>query len=211
MTGSYPIRRGAMWAFVALVLVVLFGFGALAVASSGAVAQEQPGDPTEQNDSTPTPAEELTPEEEIEDQLGDLVIHSYDYDGDTERMTIEMSWQGRAPTTVTLTEMIELDSGGSTQISFQRQRLRPDERTEVKIGARQRTGGTAAVLLTTPESVNRGEGLVLQDGDPDEYPSIRFANVVLGMSLTAVASAGVVFVVVVRKKHAEEYGKERIA
>ena len=211
MTGRYPIRRGAMWAFVALVFVVLFGFGALAVASSGAVAQEQPDDPTEQNDSTPTPAEELTLEEEIEDQLGDLVIHSYDYDRDSERMTIEMSWQGRAPTSVTLTEMIELDSGGSTQISFQRQRLRPDERTEITIGARQRTGGTAAVLLTTPESVDRGEGLVLQDGDPDEYPSIRFANVVLGMSLTAVASAGVVFVVVVRKKHAEEYGKERIA
>jgi hypothetical protein len=207
MTGSYPIRRGAMWAFVALVFVLLFGFGALAVASTGAIAQEQP-DP-EQNETTPE--EELTPEEEIEDQLGDLVIHSYDYDGDTERMTIEMSWQGHAPTSVTLTEMIELDSGGSTQISFQRQRLRPDERTEVTIGVRQRTGGTAAVLLTTPESVDRGEGLVLQDGDPDEYPSIRFANVVLGMSLTAVASAGVVFVVVVRKKHAEEYGKERIA
>ena len=151
MTGRYPIRRGAMWAFVALVFVVLFGFGALAVASSGAVAQEQPDDPTEQNDSTPTPAEELTPEEEIEDQLGDLMVHSYKYDGDTERMTIEMSWQGDTPTTVTLTEMIELDSGGSTQISFQRQRIRPNERTEVKIGARQRTGGTAAVLLTTPE------------------------------------------------------------
>jgi hypothetical protein len=200
-----------MWTFVALVFMVLFGFGALAVASSGAVAQEQPDDPTEQNDSTPTPAEELTPEEEIEDQLGNLVIHSYDYDGDTERMTIEMSWQGRAPTTATLTEMIELDSGGSTQISFQRQRLRPDERTEVKIGARQRTGGTAAVLLTTPESVDRGEGLVLQDGDPDEYPSIRFANVILGISLSAVGSAGLVFVFVVRKKHAEEYGKERVA
>jgi hypothetical protein len=200
-----------MWAFVALVLVLLFGFGALAVASTGAVAQEQPDDPTEQNDSTPTLAEELTPEEEIEDQLGDLVVHSYNYDGDIERMTIEMSWQGRAPTTVTLTEMIELDSGGSTQISFQRQRLRPDERTEVKIGARQRTGGTAAVLLTTPESVDRGEGLVLQDGDPDSYPAIGFTNVILGLSATSVLSAGFVFVIVVRKKHAEEYGKERVA
>jgi len=209
MTGSYPIRRGAMWAFVALVLVLLFGFGALAVASTGAVAQEQPDDPTEQNETSP--GEELTPEEEIEDQLGDLVIHSYDHDGDTERMTIEMSWQGRAPTTVTLTEMIELDSGGSTQISFQRQRLRPDERTEVTIGARQRTGGTAAVLLTTPESVSNGEGLVLQDGDPDSYPAIGFTNVILGLSATSVLSAGFVFVIVVRKKHAEEYGKERVA
>jgi len=204
MTASYPLRRGAMWAFVTLVFVLLFGFGALAVASTGAVAQEQPENET-------TPQEELTPEEEIEDQLGNLVVHSYDYDGDTERMTIEMSWQGDVPTTVTLTEMIELDSGGTTQISFQRQRLRPDERTEVTIGARQRTGGTAAVLLTTPESVENGEALVLQDGDPDEYPSIRFANVILGLSVTAVGTAGVVFVVVVRKKHAEEYGKERVA
>ena len=209
MTERYPIRRGAMWAFVALVLVLVFGFGALAVASSGAVAQEQPDDPTEQNETTPE--EELIPEEEIEDQLGDLVIHSYDYDGDTERMTIEMSWQGRAPTTVTLTEMIELDSGGSTQISFQRQRLRPDERTEVAIGARQRTGGTAAIMVTTPESIDAGNALILQDGDPDEYPAINFQNVILAIGLTSVGSAGLAFVFVLRKKHTEERGVDRLA
>ncbi|PSP92307.1 hypothetical protein BRC87_00475 [Halobacteriales archaeon QS_4_66_20] len=209
MTGSYPIRRGAMWAFVAFVFVLLFGFGALAVASSGAVAQEQPDDPTEQNETTPE--EELTPEEEIEDQLGDLVIHSYDYDDSTETMTIEASWQGRAPTRATFVEMIELDSGGSTEISFQRVRLRPDERTEITVSATTRTGGTAAVMVTTPESISNGNALILQDGDPDEYPAINFSNVLLAIGLTSIGSVGVAFIGVLRLKHKRKTGVDRIA
>ena len=168
-------------------------------------------DETAQNESTPTPAEELAPEEEIADQLGDLVIHSYDYDDSTETMTIEASWQGRAPTRATFVEMIELDSGGSTEISFQRVRLRPDERTEISVSATTRTGGTAAIMVTTPESIDAGNALILQDGDPDEFPAINFQNVILAIGLTSVGSAGLAFVFVLRKKHNEERGVDRLA
>jgi len=199
-------QRAAAWALAAAIVLTTCGMIALASPAAATIQDE-----TAQNESTPTPAEELAAEEEIADQLGDLVIHSYDYDDDAETMTIEASWQGRAPTRATFVEMIELDSGGSTEISFQRVRLRPDERTEISVSATTRTGGTAAVMVTTPESISNGNALILQDGDPDEYPAINFSNVLLAIGLTSIGSVGVAFIGVLRLKHKREKGIDRIA
>ena len=199
-------QRAAAWALAAAIVLTTCGMIALASPAAATIQDE-----TAQNESTPTPAEELAPEEEIADQLGDLVIHSYDYDDSTETMTIEASWQGRTPTRATFVEMIELDSGGSTEISFQRVRLRPDERTEISVSATTRTGGTAAVMVTTPESISNGNALILQDGDPDEYPAINFSNVLLAIGLTSISSVGVTFIGVLRLKHKREKGVDRIA
>jgi len=139
------------------------------------------------------------------------VIHSYEYDKEQEVMTIEASWQGRAPTRVTFVEMIELDSGGSQSLTFERIRLSPEDRTKIRVQAGQRAGGTAAVMVTTPESIDSGDALVLQDGDPDEYPAIRFSNVMLAIGLTSVGSVGLAFVFVLKRKHEEDRGRERIA
>jgi hypothetical protein len=196
----YTHARLIAWGFVAVVLCAFLVFALVA----GASAQEQ----------TPT-GNETVPEEEIAEQLGDLVIHSYNFQrGDGEEpgeWTFEVSWTGRAPEQVTFTEMIELDEAGSTQISFQRQRLRPDERTEITVPAEIRSGGTAAMMITTPESVDAGNALVVQDGDPESRPAIRFQNVVLAMGLSSGLTAAGAFMFVLRRKHSEEYGKERIA
>jgi len=119
------------------------------------------------------------------DQLGPLVINQYSY-GDGE-MRIAATWTGEAPTTVTLTEMIELDSGGSTSISFQRVRLLPDDSTEITVSARQRSGGTAAVLVSTPESVRNESALVLQAGSPSDRGPVPFN---IAVALIVLASAG---------------------
>ncbi|WP_143414131.1 hypothetical protein [Halovenus aranensis] len=155
-----------------------------------------------------------SPDAEIAEQLGDLVIHSYEYvDGDEGpgRFTINMTWEGRAPEQVTLTEMLELDSGGSTQISFQQQRLTPGERTEVTMNAEVRSGGTAAILVSTASSVEEGEAVVLQDGDPTERPSIKFRSVIMAIGLSSVLTGAGAFIVVLRRKHTENRTKERIA
>jgi len=183
------------------VLVLVLAFAGAAMFAATATAQETPQNATA----------EQTIDEQVEDQLGDLVVHSYEYDSNTETMTIEATWTGRAPTRATLTEMIELDSGGSTRISFKRVRLSPEERTEITVTARERTGGTAAVLLTTPQSIQNSNALVLQAGDPSEYPAIRFQNVLLAILITSVGSAGMAFVFVLRKKHQSNSGRERIA
>ena len=199
-------QRAAAWVLAAAIVLTTCGMIALASPAAATIQDE-----TAQNETTPTPAEELAAEEQIADQLGDLVIHSYDYDDSTETMTIEASWQGRAPTRATFVEMIELDSGGSTEISFQRVRLRPDERTEISVSATTRTGGTAAIMVTTPESISNGNALILQDGDPDEYPAINFSNVLLAIGLTSIGSVGVAFIGVLRLKHKREKGVDRIA
>ena len=169
---------------------------ALALAAAPAAAQENA-------------TEADTPDQQITDQLGDLVIHSYNYESGT--FTITATWTGTTPETLTINEMIELDSGGSADISFQQQRLLPGERTEITMAAEERSGGTAAVMLTTPSSIDNGEALVLQDGSPTEWPAIELPSAILASGLSAAGAAVLVFVGVVRRKHAEERGIDRIA
>lgn len=149
------------------------------------------------------------PDAEVTDQLGDLVVHEYSYDDG--EMVIDATWRGGLPETVTLTEMIELDSGGSTEISFKTTRLLPDERTEITIAAEERSGGTAAILVTTPQSTQNNEALVLQAGEPTETTLIPQSNAILGAGLSAAGAAGLTFVFVLRRKHDEERGVDRIA
>lgn len=185
----------------ACVLVLVLG------ASSPASAQSV--DDPRANDSTGNETNDETTE--LANQLGALKIHSYSYDGDAQEMRITATWTGRAPTTATLTELIELDSGGSTQISFKKIRLLPDEKTEFTVGARERSGGTAAVLISTPESVQNNSAVVLQAGSPSERDPVPF-NMAAGAVAAAAGLAVLVSIaLVVRKKYAEEGGKERIA
>ncbi|MXR52309.1 hypothetical protein GRX03_11935 [Halovenus sp. WSH3] len=150
------------------------------------------------------------PSTEVADQLGDLVIHSYSYSDGT--MTIEATWRGPTPETITLTEMIELDSEGTTSISFQTQRLLPNERTKLTIDAETRTGGTAAVLVTTPQGTEMNEALVLQAGKPSEPDTlIPQRNAILGAGIAAAGAAALTFVFVLRRKHEEEQEVDRLA
>jgi len=149
------------------------------------------------------------PDEELADQLGDLTVHEYSYsDG---QMTIQATWTGATPETVTLTEMIELDSEGSTAISFQQQRLIPGERTEITMAVEERSSGTAAVLLTTPQGTERNEALVLQAGEPTNWPTIGLDSAIAATGLSAAGAAAFTFVFVLRRKHAEEWGVSRKA
>lgn len=113
---------------------------------------------------------------EVSDQLGDLVIHDYEYRAGAGVMVIEASWRGETPTTITLTEMVTLDSGGSATVSFKQVRILPDERTTIRVSVGE-SGGVAAVLLTTPESVEANEALILQEGKPTDDPFAIFEGV----------------------------------
>lgn len=180
-------------------LIVLLGVGLIAAAPAS--GQELPSD-----DTTVTP--EGT---QVTEQLGKLVVHDYSYDGET--MTIEATWRGTGPTTLTLTEMIEQDSAGATQISFKRVRLLPGERTEIEIALEERQSGTAAALLSTPESVERGNALVLQSGDAVERGPIPFGTATVLVGLAAVGGAGMAFALTARSYRDDDQGerRERIA
>ena len=192
--------------FAKILLAFVFVF--VVVATFGMVAAMG----VSANETANVTADEIIEDDEpdeVADQLGELIINDYEYeDGE---FSILATWEGDRPTTVTLTEMIELDSEGSTSISFMTVRLIPDEQTDITIAAEERAGGTAAVMLTTPQSVDNNEAVVLQSGEPREYPAIRFGNVVLAVGATAVISGAGAFVFVLRRKWAEEHGYRRIA
>lgn len=170
-------------ACVAVVAIVAIA----AIVPAAAVAD----DPAE-NDT----ALEDDPNVEIADQLGDLVVHDYSYDSEAGVLEIEATWTGDRPTTTTATEMVELDSGGSTQISFEQVRLTPDETVELAMDVDERTDGTAAVLVTTSESIDEGDALVIQAGDPSTWGSVpsgwAAALVVIAAGVTGAGSFGVV-------------------
>jgi len=179
-------------------LVVLLGIGLIAAAPAS--GQELPGD----NESTPAPTK-------VTEQLGQLVVHDYSYDGET--MTISATWRGDGPTTATLTEMIEQDSAGATEISFKQVRLLPGEQTEITIALEERSSGTAAALLSTPESVERGNALVLQSGDAVSRGPIPFGTASILVGLAAVGGAGMAFALTARSYKDDDQGerRERIA
>ena len=137
---------------------------ALAVLSVGvpatASAQEQPDNPLENETAT-----EATDPTEVTEQLGRLVVHDYSYDGSRGVMTIEASWNGNVSTTVTITEMIQMDSGGAKEIGFKQIRIMPDQRRTIKISVEQQNSGSASVIVTTRQSIDAGRALVLQAGD----------------------------------------------
>lgn len=136
----------------------------------------------------------------VVDQLGDLQIHDYAYsDGE---FVIDASWNHDRPTTVTLTELIELDEAGSTTISFKQVRIAPDERLEITMSVAERSGGTAAVMLTTPYSVENSNALVLQAGSATDRDPIPFNLASLLIGLAAFGGAGASFVMT--RRHYEE-------
>jgi len=183
---------------------------ALAVLCASAIAgtasaQELPDVP---GNETTTPDTTETVE-----QLGDLTIHSYDYDAEAEELTIDMTWGGGVPESATITEMVEMDSGGATEISFKQLRLVPNERTEITMSVAQRSSGVAAVLLTTPQSVEASDALLLQAGDAVDRGPVPFSTASILVGLAALGGAGGAFAFTAREHEDDASGerRERIA
>lgn len=181
---------------LALLAIVLAGAVLLAGAIAGtASAQELPGQTNETDDAT-----------EVAEQLGDLVVHSYEYDDG--EMTIEATWNGNVPETLTATEMIEMDSGGATEISFKQLRLMPDRRQEITMQVSERSSGTAAVLLTTEQSVQNSNALVLQAGDATNRGPVPFSTATILIGAAALGGGGLAFAFTARE-HEDDADAER--
>lgn len=193
------LRTSPRVAHLLIVLLTVLVFGLmLALLAPAASAQELPGDTTE------TPEPNTT---QVTEQLGDLVVHDYSYDGET--MSIDATWNGELPTTLTLTEMIEQEQGGATEISFKQVRLMPGETTTIEIVLEERSSGTAAALLTTPESVENATALVLQSGDAVERGPIPFASASALIGVAAIGGAGMAFALTARRYRDDHEGERR--
>jgi archaellum component FlaF (FlaF/FlaG flagellin family) len=177
------------------ICVLLIGAGLIAASAS---AQQQ-------GETTNATGPEGT---QVADQLGDLVVHSYSYDEEEQEMTINATWTGSTSTQVTLTEMLTLDSEGSTQISFKQIRLDSGERTEITIGA-EKSDGTAAILVTTPQSVENSNALILQSGDGADRGPVPFGLASIAVAGSAVGAAGLSFAFVRRDREGDDEAEDR--
>lgn len=161
--------------------------------------------------TSPAVAQNDTNQTTVVEDLGDLRVHSYEYvDGE---MHIDVTWQGDRPTWLTSVELIELDQAGSTEISFRQIRLPPGDPTRLTMSVEERSGGTAAVMLTTSQSIEAGNALVLQAGDPSDREPIPFNLATILIALAAIGGAGASFSMTRRHYQDDEDDprRERIA
>lgn len=113
---------------------------------------------------------EAAPEEEesivyVDDEVKVL---DYSYDEDREMFAVSLENEGEATRQVTITEVIQARDEASGSMGVQMISLSPGERTvEVPV---KKTDGSAAVMIVTQQSLERGEGTFLRVGD--DLPSI---------------------------------------
>jgi hypothetical protein len=109
--------------------------------------------------------------------------------------------------------MVELESGGSQELSFKQVRLVPEERTTITIAVEQRSSGEAAVLLTTDQSFEDDDVgvLVLQAGSPSNSEPVPFQWAVIAVGLAAIGGGGGSYLLTRRGRDEEDEWRERVA
>lgn len=147
----------------------------------------------QQND-TDTDTEETT---EIEEQLGELVIHSVEWSESNSSVEIEATWRGDTSTQISSIELIKPDSQ-SEQIGIDQTRVLPDDRTTITVQLSRLDG----VIVSTPDSIDRGDALLLQPDSGGDGTQVRLLyGVLLGVGL---GGAGAGYAAVRRQRSTSE-------
>jgi hypothetical protein len=170
-------RRRALW-IISLCLVVVCALFSLSAMAAVATAQET---------ATQTP-ENSSSETELRDQLGKLQIHEVRWFPESNRMSMTVSWQGSTPTTVSSIQMIDPDSS-SEKLGIDQTRIRPETKTNLTVSLTEMD----PVVVSTPESIERGEATVLSH-NPQSGESVRVLfGVLLGIAVGGAGTVGAVW------------------
>lgn len=173
-------RRIIQYVAMGFVIAVL-GLSLVMIASAGVNAQESPGNASSDQDQ-----DRQNQTREIEEQLGDLSIHSVDFDTDENFVLLTVTWDGRAPTTMSTMELIDPDDG-SGSIGIDQTRLRPGERTQIRVALSDRMDG---VVVSTPESIEEQNALLLTPDTGDSRQVRLLWGVILGVAIGGAGVAG---------------------
>ena len=182
-------------------LVAILGLsllGLLAAGSAGAAPQVGPID--EDNDSD----EGSGPDLELEDRLGDLLIHSSEF-VETDRgpvLELRVTWRGETPTTLGVSQLPE--TGDRATIS--QTRLIPGEETQLRIDV---VSSSDPAVAWTSESLERERAVVLgSTGGTDRGP-VPFAWAATLTGLAALGGAGLAFAFTARDRESNAEGQRR--
>jgi len=179
----------ALIIFIGLISLI----GLLAVAGSAAALDQV--DPS--NNSTQTPTQ-------IEDQLGDLIIHDYQFI-ETDRgaiLEIETTWRGETPTTLGVSQ---LPSSGDRAV-ISNTRLLPRERSEISIDL---ISSSDPAVAWTDESLARSRAAKLSAGSSGSGLGTQ-VNSLQAIPLGAAIGAGLVGFVAYRKQRSESGSPDRL-
>lgn len=184
----------------AIALLVLVGCG-LGLATIGTAAPQE--NATTANETTINESiddderdEDTIREGDLEERVdGDLVITGWEYNRDREAMTIYFELTRERPKTVTITEAISVEDGGTGQMSIRQERLLPGK-SSLTVRVSPSPSGEAAVAVTTADSVDRGQGAYVSTGYVERNPFSHTTSTTgwIGgaiLSLAFVVAAGV--------------------
>jgi hypothetical protein len=137
-------------------------------------------EPTPDPTPEPTPIEEQTESEpkQLEDQIGDLNVHDYEFTESSNGnpiLRIDLTWTGRAPETATITQ---LPGRGADRLAISRNRLIPNERTEITVDL---VADDEPAILYTTQSLENERAIVL---DPRQNTSTE-TTLIRGLSIGA--------------------------
>lgn len=134
---------------------------------------------------------------EVEEQLGNLVIHSVEWSDANKSVTFEATWRGALSTEISTIELIDPDSK-SEQIGIDQTRVLPDQRTEITVQLSRLDG----VVVSTPESIEEGDALLLQ---PDAGGSGNQVRLIYGVLLgVALGGGGAGYAAIRRQRSTSE-------
>ena len=150
----YKLTRLALG--VLSLIVALFFVVGIILTAPGA-AQELPGNETEQSQPEAT---------DVHKTLGDLTIHSVDFEDDPGGVTgyVEVTWHGDTPEQVTITQMPTGGLFGSADdaVTISRNRVYPGERTELAVDLVSQDD--PAAIYTTQSLANERALRIEDDG-----------------------------------------------
>ena len=169
---SNPAKAGLTIALIGLLSCVLI------LGSGAAAAQDAAANGSEQQTT------------EIEEQLGQLDIHSVEWIGGSEesdQLAVELvvTWNGDKPTTVNTMEAVDPDSE-SKNLGIDQTRVLPGERTRIRVDLTSKQ----TVIVSTEESISEGRAVSLSEGGGgSDRPKVDIMyGVFLGIGIAAVGT-----------------------
>lgn len=157
---------------VAISVISMLGIGAV----GPALAEETNETEEDEIEEQPT---------EISAQLGDLDIHSVDWDHDEHIVEMQVTWRGDRPTTVSSMELIDPDTE-MDMIGIDQTRVVPGDETVIRVSMSEEFNG---VIVSTPESIEEQDALVLTPDPEDSRQVSLLWGVLLGVALGGTGTA----------------------
>lgn len=132
----------------------------------GAVAVTALVGPVGAQESTTTAAENETADDEARDVVeqvdSNVVVTGYSYNATTETFYVTLENRGDSDVDVTLTEIIDREAEGARRFGITVVEVEDGETVRASVDA-QRVDGAAGVMVLTPEAIETGSGVYLQE------------------------------------------------